>query len=125
MKMTTAWQNGSKPDFLEDPCILADGEVQVPLPFSPTLNRIVTAANKMPDGTVIVGVRHWDSLMHRCAEKMDDMEAGSKAREIQGFVDRMGVFHTREEAWKIAYKAGQIIRRCGNDGKRLWSENLY
>lgn len=46
----------------------------------------------------------------------------------QGFIDTWGVFHTREEAWKIASHHNQIIRRCGGDtvnGGRLYSENLY
>ena len=46
----------------------------------------------------------------------------------QGFVDRFGKFHNREEAWKIAEPAGQIRRRVGGDtinGGTLFSENLY
>jgi len=43
----------------------------------------------------------------------------------QGFVDQHGEFMTREEAHKVAIEAGQIIRRCGGDEERLFSENLY
>lgn len=43
----------------------------------------------------------------------------------QGFIDQRGAFLTREEAHKVATGAGQIIRRCGGDDGRLFSENLY
>lgn len=46
----------------------------------------------------------------------------------QGFVDNEGNFLTREEAWKVAERCGQIIRRCGGDtanGGTLYSENLW
>jgi hypothetical protein len=43
----------------------------------------------------------------------------------QGFIDQRGEFMTREEAHKVATKSGQIIRRCGGDDGRLFSENLY
>ena len=46
-------------------------------------------------------------------------------RAEQGFVDQFGVFLTREEAWDVASKAGQIVRRVGGDGGCLYSENLY
>lgn len=32
---------------------------------------------------------------------------------------------TREEAHEVAKAAGQIIRRCGGDEHKLYSENLY
>lgn len=47
---------------------------------------------------------------------------------VQGFVGNRGQFLTREEAWKVALDAGQIIRRVGDDdrnGGTLYSENLY
>ena len=43
----------------------------------------------------------------------------------QGFIDQRGEFMTREEAHKVATESGQIIRRCGGDDGRLFSENLY
>jgi hypothetical protein len=46
-------------------------------------------------------------------------------RAEQGFVDQRGEYLTREEAFEVASKAGQIIRRCGGDEGRLFSENLY
>ena len=44
---------------------------------------------------------------------------------VQGFIDQRGNFLTREEAWIVAEASGQIIRRVGGDGKKLYSENLY
>jgi hypothetical protein len=43
----------------------------------------------------------------------------------QGFIDTWGNFLTREEAWVNATFNNQIIRRCGGDEGRLYSENLY
>lgn len=130
--LRTLWQKDSKPSIVldhpeEKSYELKDGEVQTPVPFEKVKNRVVCAANKMPDGTVIPGVRHWDTVMHRVADKLQDNPKNSSLieREVQGFLDRYGNFLTREEAWKIAFDAGQIIRRCGGDGKKLFSENLY
>lgn len=77
--------------------------------------RVVCAALRDLNGTIICGPRHWDSLCR----------GTSKDGWEQGFVDQRGVFLTREEAWQVAFNAGQIIRRVGGDGKRLFSENLY
>ena len=86
--------------------------------------RIVCAANKFPDGTIILGARHWDPLMRATFKKLyaDRHEAGL---EQQGFVDQYQNFMTREEAWIVAMEAGQIIRRVGGDEGCLYSENLY
>jgi hypothetical protein len=76
---------------------------------------VVCAALRNVHGTIICGPRHWDSICR----------GTSKDGWEQGFVDQRGVFMTREEAWKVAEAAMQIIRRCGGDGERLFSENLY
>ena len=81
------------------------------------VRRVVCAAIKDGYGTIVCGPRHWDKIMHQSA-------AGKWAWE-QGFVDQHGEWLTREEAWVIAEAAGQIIRRVGGDGGRLFSENLY
>lgn len=93
--------------------------------------RVVCAANMCPDtGHIILGARHWDESMHihnglyRYAGYTDDDVKFSK----QGFIDQHGVFMDRQEAWKVAEAAGQIIRRVGGDtskGGTLYSENLY
>jgi hypothetical protein len=95
--------------------------------------RIVSAANKyifrMEDGTtkelVICGVRHYDPLMHSQIKTIEPSLWARKVSEVQGFVNNKYEFLTREEAWIIAEAENQIIRRCGGDGVKLFSENLY
>lgn len=77
--------------------------------------RVVCAALRNGHGTIICGPRHWDSICR----------GTSKDGWEQGFVDQKGVFMTREEAWTVAFDAGQIRWRVGGDGERLFSENLY
>lgn len=92
--------------------------------------RIVCAANLCEDtGIVILGVRHWDTFMR---ENKNDInvfwDSAFSTNVEQGFVDQFGKFYTRTEAWKIAEKNNQIIRRVGGDtanGGTLYSENLY
>ena len=93
--------------------------------------KVVCAANKYvsADGSqviIICGARHWDLLMRSQVEAFDEaLWESVKLSEVQGFVDQHGVFLTREEAWIVAEQAGQIVLRCGGDGVRLYSENLY
>lgn len=91
--------------------------------------RIVCAANRLPDGTMFIGARHWDDLM--CAQagryialhELEDHEVGDAE---QGFMDQWGRFMTRKAAWLIAEKNGQILHRGpGYNGPDLFSENLY
>lgn len=84
------------------------------------IHRIVCAANRSKDKWYIVlGVRHWDLLMHNAAPMLNPPEWE------EGFVDNRGNFLTREEAYVVAENARQIIRRVGGDDGRLFSENLY
>lgn len=85
--------------------------------------RIVCAAIRNDIGTVICGVRHYDTLMHTQIGN-DKTSFWPCATVEQGFVDNKGVFLTREEAWEVAWEAEQIIRDCGCEGE-LFSENLY
>lgn len=93
--------------------------------------RVVCAANKYVshfDGKVIIiaGARHYDTVMRSQIEALDKSYWHLiKHTEVQGFIDQRGEFMTREEAWQVAFRAGQIVRRCGGDGSRLFSENLY
>lgn len=87
----------------------------------PIGRRIVCAAIRNRAGVVICGPRHFDSQMAQWVE-FSRSEWGDAE---QGFIDQRGEFLTREQAWKVASDAGQIIRRCGGDGSRLFSENLY
>lgn len=87
--------------------------------------RIVTAANQHEDGTIILGIRHWDSHMHKQVKAMPK-HADREDYWIQGFVDQFGTFYTRKEAFILAAKNSQIIRMCGNEnGTELYSEHLY
>lgn len=86
--------------------------------------RIVCAAN-YKDGFMLCGVRHWDQLMRAQFLLVHDRLS---YQWEQGFIDNRGNFLTRQEAWKVAEAAGQIIRRVGGDeanGGTLYSENLY
>lgn len=82
--------------------------------------RVVCAANRYPDGTIVCGVRHFDMLMHNVLAKLE-MEPG---KEEQGFVDYKGQFLTREEARVIAFQNGQI-EHVSIHPTRLFSEDLY
>jgi hypothetical protein len=87
--------------------------------------RIVCAALKNKNsGDIICGPRHFDSIMHMQIRNTGHPREFWKFAE-QGFVDQYGKFLTREEAWKVASIAGQILYRCGGDGEKLFSENLY
>lgn len=86
--------------------------------------RIVCAACRDVVGQVVCGPRHFDAVMR---QQVDRMMSYSEPWQ-QGFVDQWGRFLTREEAWKVAVAANQIIKRVGGDdasGGRLYSENLY
>ena len=106
-------------------------------------NYIIAAAARLKIGDdlyIIPSVRHFDALFLTNTEiyKLDlnikypmfNMEGICELfiKSEQGFIDRFGKFHNREEAWKIAEPAGQIRRRVGGDtinGGTLFSENLY
>lgn len=97
------------------------------------LQRVVCAANRMPDGTMFIGARHWDMHMHRQADmykKLHNIQEKTLAKVEQGFIDQFGNFLTREEAWKVARKNKQIVRLCSSETLDdeegyLFSENLY
>lgn len=87
--------------------------------------RVVCAAIRLDD-KLVVGPRHWDGVMHsQCDTAARIANHDKHEKEEQGFIDQRGVFMDRREAWKVADAAGQILFRCGGDGERLFSENLY
>ena len=90
--------------------------------------RIVCAAvayPKRPD-IMLVGPRHFDKVMHdQYSRFFTRGTAIGEEESVQGFLDQHGKFLTREEAYEVAKTAGQIIRRCGGDDGKLFSENLY
>lgn len=92
-----------------------------------TQRLVVCAAVKLPDGFVVVGIRHFSPDMRASLAKMfgDDWHQTVKAAgKEQGFVDQWGVFMDREEAWKVAEAANQIRFNVSCEGT-LYSENLY
>lgn len=72
---------------------------------------------------LIIGPRHYDPVM-RAQIEAGGNKAGWRMAE-QGFIDQFGNFLTREEAYIVAKKNGQIKYRCGGDDEKLFSENLY
>lgn len=87
-----------------------------------SLPRIVCAAIRYKDGTIVAGARHFDSVMRPFVMQHE----GEKPE--QGFIDQHGKFYGRRHAWRIAEMHNQIVRRVGADGEEgrgLFSENLY
>jgi len=84
---------------------------------------VVCAAMKMNDGSLVLGVRHFSPDM-RATMKLAYGDGYHLKVSEQGFVDQFGQFLTREEAWVIAEKNGQIRYRVSSAGT-LYSENLY
>ena len=92
------------------------------------IQRVVCAANRMPDGTMFLGARHWDMNMHNQADiykKANGIEETCLTKAEQGFIDQFGNFLTREEAWVIAERQDQIIRDHDVCVGVLFSEHLY
>lgn len=79
-------------------------------------------------GVIIASIRHFDDIMRNQIKQLnptDDKEIriewnGSE----QGFLTNKYRFVSRQEAWEIALKQGQIKRKVSSEGK-LYSENLY
>lgn len=90
--------------------------------MSDYIRRVVCAANRFDDGTIIVGPRHFDMTMH------DQIQArglrGTDMGHEQGFIDQHGVFMSRKEAFIVATNANQLIRPAFQPDI-LFSENLY
>ena len=87
--------------------------------------KVICAATVLPSGLMLVGARHADKAMLAQAKAAGQKYALTNRADNEGFIDQFAVFMTREEAWIIASEAGQIVRRVGGDGERLYSENLY
>ena len=92
--------------------------------------RVVCAAIRAADGSLLLGIRHYSEDMHRQIEqRADGHKFTHRHDEDQGFVDQHGVFMSREEAFNVAARAGQIKypEHCGEglDGLKLYPEGLY
>lgn len=83
------------------------------------MKRIVCAAVKFTNGTVILGARHYDKSMVDVILKLPEMKESE-----QGFIDQYGNFYNREDSLKIATTAEQLRRKTGNK-HQLFSEDLY
>lgn len=88
-----------------------------PMNGNPTL-RVVAAAIRLSDGRVVVGVRHYDELMQQWLPDTPD------PKSVQGFVLNNYRFVTRDEAFEIAKRTGQILPGEGRHGT-LYSEDLW
>lgn len=113
--------------------------------MSAVTQRIVCAACRTLSGLIVCGPRHFDGTMwsrilnitlaefnrlQELNQMPDDVPEDFvdwQAAE-EGFIDQHGVFLTREEAWTIALRNGQILN-YELDAKwatgRLYSEHLY
>lgn len=95
------------------------------------MRRVVCAAIRAADGSVLLGIRHYSPDMHLQIERrMDGAKFKNRLDEDQGFVDQNGVFMSREQAFKVAMAAGQKIdmKACGmglDNEWKLYSEGLY
>ncbi len=95
-------------------------------PGRESTRRVVCAAIRAADGEVLIGLRHYSQDMHSQIDARRDGEKFKQRNdENQGFVDQWGEYMTREEAYEVATKQGQIIRRVGCENGKLFSENLY
>jgi len=96
--------------------------------WEPTVKPIIVcAANKMPDGDLILGARHWDTQMRATVKAIyrdpDNIKYGAAE---QGFIDQFNRFYTREDAMQVARQNDQI--RFPDDmlsETALHSEDLY
>lgn len=70
--------------------------------------RIVAAAVRLQDGHVICGVRHFDKLMRAHLPSTIEWAQACLIGHEEGFVTNAYEFVDRNEAWKIAVKAGQV-----------------
>lgn len=102
--------------------------------YSITPQRIVCAACQHKDGAIILGIRHFDTIMHSTIEQRLQINPDESWQGCdQGFVDQFGNFLNRCESWIIASKSNQIFRfvggqtkaDLGKEGIALYSENLY
>ena len=82
--------------------------------------RIVCAAIKGKDGTIICGARHFDVIMRAHAN------ANYRGYGVeQGFIDNFGEFLNRKDAYNIALSTNQILYPLPGREGTLFSENLY
>ena len=84
--------------------------------------RIVAAALKYEDGTVVVGARHFDSFMQSQISWFSDQLQYMVPE--QGFIDNRQEFLNRVDALEVAEKAKQIWVKLAPK-QQLTSEDIY
>lgn len=104
-------------------CVSDDADLSEPL------YRVVCAAIRHEQtGLIICGARHYDALMRAQILAISEWVV-ARARGYyacqQGFVNNKGEFMTRDEAWVIAEKAGQLRPHPSMRPGTLHSEDLY
>ena len=102
--------------------------------------RVVCAAYVMNDGLVVSGARHYSPDMRRTMQQLYGPKYHLKVNRDYhdgGFINQFGDYLTREEAWVVADREGQLLHGVGNndfvgprkagvgDTGTLYSENLY
>lgn len=93
--------------------------------------RVVCAAIRAADGSLLLGIRHYSADMHAQIEARRDGEKFKhRMDEDQGFVDQHGVWMSRHEAYCVALREKQIVNphaigRRLDVGTVLYSEGLY
>ena len=88
--------------------------------------RIVCAAIRAEDGMVMTGIRHYSGdMFSQIMARNDGEKFAHRSGDDKGFVDQKGKYYTRQEAWDVAIKANQIIRKIDGQDGFLYSENLY
>lgn len=91
--------------------------------FEVVPERIVCAANRFEDGTIVLGVRHGCEVMLYTVKRIGEKNI---MNTDQGFYTNWQRFVTREEAMVIAKEQGQIYRPEGTHNPDvLYSECLY
>lgn len=98
--------------------------------FIDSPRRVVCAAIRAADGTLMLGIRHYSEDMHeQIRQRYDGSKFKSRYDDDQGFVDQHGAWMSREEAFQVAIDADQLLNpgACGNglNGMKLYSEALY
>lgn len=88
--------------------------------------RVLVCAAIRKDGLIIAGPRHFDKTMRSTMIAIEGFDGRMKWKTAeQGFIDQMGDFYTREEAFKLAKENGQFKRRGDAAEGILFSEDLY
>ena len=91
--------------------------------------KIVCAAN-LYKGVLLLGVRHFDPIMHYDIMRLGlagAFTAYKQYEHAQGFIDQYGVFCDRVEAMQIIKDSGQPfdIQRTGGSDTELYSEGIH